>query len=94
MLKAASNCGTKAEFKQRFGNAYRYAWRNNFLEEACSHMESDEDSWTEEKIRAEALKYETRTAFAHGCNVAYRHARVKGILEEVCQHMNQTNNKI
>lgn len=44
---------------------------------------SDTKYWTNETVRAEASKYETRTEFFKGCNSAYKYARNHKILDEL-----------
>ena len=36
--KIASICITKSEFRKSYTSAYEYAYRNNFLDDICSHM--------------------------------------------------------
>jgi len=43
--------------------------------------------WTEEKLKEEALKYDTRIEFQKGSYGAYSAAQRRGLLEEVCFHM-------
>ena len=88
VIKLALSCGTREEFKKRFPSAYRFAWRNNFLQDVYAYIDSDGKTiWTEEKIKAEAEKYPSRSSFAKHSNGAYRAARDKGILDKVCEHM-------
>jgi len=44
-------------------------------------------SWTEEKLRAEALKYSTRREFSNESPGAYQTSRKSGKHEEICSHM-------
>jgi len=43
--------------------------------------------WTEEKLKEEALKYDTRGEFSKGSESAYSAARKKGLLDDICGHM-------
>ncbi|MEZ5903554.1 MAG: hypothetical protein R3D88_09700, partial [Alphaproteobacteria bacterium] len=43
--------------------------------------------WTDENLRLEALKYNTRTEFSKYSKAAYMTAWKKGILDEICSHM-------
>lgn len=45
--------------------------------------------WTFDNIKKEALKYKTRTEFAHNSGSAYYAALFKGWLDDVCTHMKQ-----
>lgn len=46
--------------------------------------------WTKERCAEEALKYDTRTAFAKGSGSAYNAAKREGWLDDVCGHMTST----
>ena len=43
--------------------------------------------WTEDRLRQEALQYETRGAFAKANKTAYQTARKAGLLDSICSHM-------
>ena len=43
--------------------------------------------WTDEMLRDEALKYETRGEFAKASRNAYYRAQRRGILDDICEHM-------
>lgn len=43
--------------------------------------------WNFENVKREALKFKTRTQFAHGSSAAYTAAKRAGWLENVCRHM-------
>lgn len=43
--------------------------------------------WTLEKVKTEALKYNTRKEFAQNCYSAYNYARKNKLLDTVCLHM-------
>jgi len=49
--------------------------------------------WTNEKLGAEAMKYETRQAFRNGSMGAYSRACHVGIMDEICGHMKNTRIK-
>ena len=58
------------------------------MQDVYAYIDSDGKTiWTEEKIKAEAEKYPSRSSFAKHSNGAYRAARDKGILDKVCEHM-------
>jgi hypothetical protein len=50
-------------------------------------METGYQSWTDEKLAAEASKYATRAAFKQSSSGAYDAAWKRGILDEICSHM-------
>lgn len=61
------------------------------LDEICNHM-NNRFYWTEDILREEALKYNTRIEF-HKCNdKAYRASIKMGILDEICEHMVKLGN--
>ena len=43
--------------------------------------------WNEEKLLAEAQKYQTRNSFREGSNSAYITAHRMGLLNTICAHM-------
>lgn len=45
------------------------------------------NTWTEEKLHTEALKYQTRVEFAKESRAAYSAANARGILDKICSHM-------
>ena len=76
---------SQKEFRKKAKNLYYQARENGWLKKVCAHMDG-RNRWTEEEIRAEALKYSTRTEFLRG-SPAYQAAHLKGIVNEVCAHM-------
>jgi hypothetical protein len=57
-----------------------FAWRRMMSKKPNGY-------WTEERIREEALKYQTRSAFCKGSGTAYAYAIKEGVLDVVCAHM-------
>jgi len=45
------------------------------------------ESWTEDKVKTEALKYKNKSDFHKSSHGAYDFAKKKGIFNEVCSHM-------
>ena len=76
----------RTKFKKKSGGAYFAAFKKEWLDEVCSHM----NRWPKEKCQAEALKHNTRSAFFKKSNGAYNAARINGWLDEVCSHMTST----
>ncbi len=100
----------KVEFIKNENAAYLYAQRRGWLGEVCSHMimksglRLGESCWTKERIKEEALKFNTRTEFNRGkvigsneinykAKYAYSIAAKNGWLDEVCVHMKININK-
>lgn len=89
-LKAGKSCKTKAEFIKKYSGAYASAVRNGWYDEVSAHMVSqtaEPIQWTLEKVKTEALKYNTRKEFAQNCYSAYNYARKNKLLDIVCLHM-------
>jgi hypothetical protein len=91
VLRRALDFETRNAFgKGEFG-AYMYARRHGFLDEACKHMRQvhrPPNYFADYgRCKAEAAKYNTRTAFHVGCCSAYDHALSNGWLDEICSHM-------
>ncbi|HEY5235474.1 MAG TPA: hypothetical protein VIJ14_04790, partial [Rhabdochlamydiaceae bacterium] len=80
---------SKKEFRKQNFKAWKAAYRSDNYEDICSHMARLwEPKWnTVEKIKLEADKYTTKTAFAFGSAGAYRAALRLEILDEICSHM-------
>jgi len=85
----AKKYDSRGEFEKGSNGAYRYARKNQWLDEICSHMAGAKPNnyWTKERCHQEALKYQTRTAFQNGSSRAYSAARKKHWLDEICSHM-------
>ena len=81
LMTSASKYSTRAEWKRFEGSAqYNYAYRMGFLEQVTAHMTKRETkTWTEEKVIAEAIKYDTRKEFREGSLNAYQAAIRMGI---------------
>jgi len=85
----------KSRFKEASNAAYRAAIKKGILEEVCSHMISPMKKhgyWTVQKLKEEALKYETRSEFVEKNWAAYVVAQRKSLLEEACHHMKAIGN--
>ena len=96
----ALKCTFRSEFKTKYLYAYRAAIRLKILDDICSHMPKRKDisgvnnpfySWTNDQLRLEALKHNTRDSFRKNCNNAYQVAFRRGILDEICSHMEYTH---
>ena len=57
------------------------------IDEVYQHMELRRIKWTDEMLREEALKYDSRTEFSKANRSAYSIAAKRGIIDALCQHM-------
>lgn len=81
---------TRTEFARKSAGAYDKSWKNNWLDDICSHMTSVQkpyNYWTKERCREEALKYETKNEFQKNSVRAYDKALKNNWLNEFCSHM-------
>lgn len=81
---------SRDEFRRKAKGAYESARRRGWLDELCSHMQSDiKDSgyWTEERILEVAYKCLTKSEFNKRYSGAFGAARRLGIFEKACSHM-------
>lgn len=79
----------RGELLKNYPGAYRFLSENSKLDEACQHMwtPSDTIKWTEEAIKKEALKYNTRNAFKQSSSGAYQAMLKLDIANITCMHM-------
>ena len=90
---------TRLEFQIKSSKAYNAAYRRNVLDKICSHMsqydkkgESNPNfKWADDKLKKEALEYNTRKEFELGNPNAYSAAQRRGILDKICAHMEWGN---
>lgn len=80
---------TRSEFARNNEHCYFEARKNktNF-KTICEHMKGNR-TWTDKRVKQEALKYETRLAFQKGCKGAYNYTLRKGgtFTDMICSHM-------
>lgn len=60
---AAKQCRTKREFELRFIRQYSYAYRREWIDDICSHMEPTNRKWTKEECAIAAKQCQTRRKF-------------------------------
>lgn len=80
----------RSEFSKKSAGAYQVAYKNNWLDEICSHMEVKKKSnnyWTFELCNKEAIKYTREREFSKKSSGAYQAAKKNGWLFEICVHM-------
>ena len=88
----ALKCETRTEFEQNCKDAYAAAQRRNLLDTVCAHMGvpyKPAGYWTEDRIRQQALKYDTRWEFQKNEQSAYSIAHRRNLLDDVCAHMEE-----
>lgn len=87
---------TKNDFRLMNPSAYLAATRRADYDLIVEHMPKYLDScgenghnfkWTNEMLRLEALKFQTRGEFQKYSKKAYKAALMRGILDEICSHM-------
>jgi predicted GIY-YIG superfamily endonuclease len=82
---------TRIDFKKGNPRAYGAARHRGkeFMKEITAHMHPQKKNWTEENLRIEAKKYQTKTDFLKYSNSAYQSANRKGnnFLDDITSHM-------
>lgn len=82
---------TKKEFLNNSRACCISAYKNKWMDEICSHMNSKKVNhkgyWTKEKCQEESIKYKSRWEFEKGSSSAYNAARRNGWRDEICSHM-------
>ena len=80
---------SRKEF-ERESSAYQIAYRNGWLDEVCSHMRVDRKPkgyWTLNKVKEEALKFNSRNDFKKNSSSAYYLALSNKCMDDICNHM-------
>lgn len=81
--KEASKYKNKKAFSLQSQGAYRFALKNGFLEEICSHMEKKTyPDYTYEECKKESEKYETKTEFRKNAQYLHDYSQRKGWLKD------------
>jgi predicted GIY-YIG superfamily endonuclease/ribosomal protein L37AE/L43A len=94
--EAAKKYYKRYDFFLKDSSAYNAAFRKNWLDEVCSHMEPKRTSpgyWTKEKCKKEAAKFSKRKDFKQANKTLYCYISKKGWLDEVCSHMERLKPK-
>lgn len=89
-LKEAKKYSTIGVFKKRNKTCYNFLVSIGVgpeLERLMTPVKLRTARWTLETAKAEAKKYETRTALQAGAGGAYQWLRESGKLDEACEHM-------
>lgn len=81
-LAEAAKHSTRTEFANSSQRCYRACIRRGWMDEACAHMKRkkrEDGYWTKERIREEALKYDSVSSFHKESGGAYMAAYYQGI---------------
>jgi hypothetical protein len=80
---------SKTNFRLENKALYSYAHKHGWWPEMSAYMDqrSYPVKWTEESVRAEALKFSEKKDFQRLASGAYAAARKMGIVIDVCSHM-------
>jgi hypothetical protein len=90
LKEEALKYSSKKDFFKGSNSAYHAAKKLDIFEEITSHMpnrSTRSDVWNEEKIKEEALKYNSKSKFKKGNESAYVAAKRLGVFEITCKHM-------
>jgi predicted GIY-YIG superfamily endonuclease len=85
--ETAKQYKTRGEFVKHDEPSYRWARRNNLLDDVCSHMEYIRKYWDLESVLDVVKKYKTRKEFQKKNVGAYEWAYRADILDSICSHM-------
>ncbi len=90
IVKAAKKYKRRSDFRKNDNRAYNAARRLKILDRVCGHMlvvQRYAGFWTYEKLKKEALKYETRSEFSAKNNSAYQQVYIQGLKNDLLSHM-------
>jgi hypothetical protein len=94
VLESAKQFKTQTAWKKEFGGAWAKAVRNNWMQDACAHMDFKDESitkkqghWTKERVIESALKFTTQAEWRSNEPSALAVAIKKGWLAEATMHM-------
>jgi len=82
---------SRGQFQKESNTAYNVAWKKNWLDEICSHMEQGKKPdgfWTKERCIGVAQKFTSKKEFRAAASDAHAAAHCNGWIDEVCEHMN------
>jgi hypothetical protein len=78
-------CESRSEFQKKYRGAYKFALRNNILNDVCNHMlykQKPNGYWTYERCKKESKKYIKKSHFKINNSGAYVSSRKNGWLDE------------
>lgn len=94
VIESAKAYKTQTAWKNDFGGAWAKAVRNDWIQEACAHMDFNDDSiikkqgyWTKERVIESASKHSTQAEWRNNEPSALAVANKKGWIEEATMHM-------
>ena len=82
-------CKNRNEFGKKYRSAYIACYRNNWLNEICSHMISRK-SWNKDDCNKVSLLCKSRNEFSIKYGSTYRIALSNNWLDSICSHMIST----
>jgi len=94
VIQSAKPFKTQTEWKTEFGGAWAKAVRNDWIQDACAHMDFNDESiikkqgyWTHERVLESASKFKTTAAWRKNEPSAIAIAYKKGWMDEATKHM-------
>lgn len=84
VIRVASECSTRTEFRERFAGARKWAERKGVFEAVCRHMK--QNYWTKDRAFDEASKYTSRHDMYKGSSSAYQFLTRNGLVDEAFSH--------
>jgi hypothetical protein len=94
VIESAKSFKTQTAWKNEFGGAWSKAVRNDWIQDACAHMDFKDESlikkqghWTKDRVIESALKYSTQAEWRANEPSALSVAHKKGWIEEATTHM-------
>jgi predicted GIY-YIG superfamily endonuclease len=94
-IEVALMCKTKTDFKSQYGGAYMKAYRNEWLDDICSHMEQIDkprNYWSKAKCAEIAKCFNNKTDFRINEAGAYDTSYKNKWLDSICSHMEPIGN--
>ena len=94
VIESAKPFKTQAAWKNEFGGAWAKAVRNDWIQDACAHMDFNDESiikkqghWTKQRVIESASKFTTQAEWRTNEPSALAVASKKGWIEEATKHM-------
>lgn len=76
----------RTDFAKDYPSAYRWAYKNNCIDEVFPHIPLNRHRWSLEEVRECALKCKTRAEFMKSYPREYNWAHKNNCIDEVCAH--------
>lgn len=87
VLEVGRTCKNQMELRKLYYGAYKYAYRNNMIDQIQFKNKKKITRWTDKEIFEKALQCKTKIEFERRFLGACKAARKRNILEEACRHM-------